>query len=274
MSGLKKILIPTDFSDNALKAAQYALRTFSNEAESFELLHTYKMRYAGGVVTTDLEEIMSKDRNEDMDKLVDLLKQQFPAATIKSSVVQGTLLTTVDRVIEEHNVDLLVIGTTGASGIAEQVLGSNASNLMQSIKKPVLLIPRACKVESTEKVVFASDLKELKGSDAIDVIYEAVNLMDLEVYILNLITKDLHQEESEREISRITGIFKNREPEFHFRKITEAEDDILDFCHDINADLLIVIARDYGFFGNLLHRSLSRKLSMHSDLPLLVVKEG
>ncbi len=274
MSGFKKILIPTDFSENATKAAEYALKTFADKAESFEFLHTYKLRYAGGVMTTDLEAIMSKDRHEEMDECVEKMKAQFPGANIKSNVVQGTLLTTIDRIIEEHGVDLLVIGTTGATGITEHVLGSNASNIMQSIKKPVLLVPNDCKIGHTNKVVFASDLKELESSESLETIYEAVNAMDLDVHILNLLTKDLHQEESEQEISRITGLFKNREPEFHFRKITEAEDDILDFCHEIQADLLVVIARDYGFFGNLLHRSLSRKLSMHTDLPLLVLKEG
>jgi nucleotide-binding universal stress UspA family protein len=47
----------------------------------------------------------------------------------------------------------------------------------------------------------------------------------------------------------------------------------LDYAHEVDADLIAVVARSYGFFERIVHRSTSRKLSMLTNVPLLILRE-
>ena len=90
----------------------------------------------------------------------------------------------------------------------------------------------------------------------------------------------LHLEDSadqpvneERESLLLDTIFVDLPHGLHVKELTYAEDDILDYAHDVNADMIAVVARSYGFFERLVHRSTSRKLSMLTDVPLLILRE-
>ena len=273
MQKIKNILIPTDFSENANQAAELAISTFIDADVRFYLVHVYYLHYSGAVMTGDLEELIEKDRRELLDAQKAALLAKFPEAQISSDNIQGRLVDTVMRLIKHNEIDLVAMGTKGASGLQASLLGSNAANLVRALDIPVLLVPKDSGVESIKKALFATDLKALNGFDTIEPLYNMVKSLGLKLHILNLTDGEGDPIEQDREELKLDSVFMGTDHSFHFRELKNAEDDIVDAAHEFEADMIVAVARHYGMIYRILHRSITRKLSMRSDLPLLILSE-
>lgn len=270
---MKNIIIPTDFSANATKAMDFAISNFSDPETSFWLTHVYRMPYSGAVVSVDLDDLLKNDREEEMRKELIAARAKFPDLQIKGHTIQGSFVDVITKIVKKESIDMIVMGTTGATGAKGVLLGSNASNIVKNAAVPVLLYPNDCGVSTTKKVVFATDLEHVKGYDTFLPIRQIVKETGVELDILHLEDTTDQPIDEERESLLLDSIFVDLPHGFHTKELTYAEDDILDYAHDVNADLIAVVARNYGFFERLVHRSTSRKLSMLTDVPLLILKE-
>ncbi|AXT62318.1 universal stress protein [Aquimarina sp. AD10] len=148
---MKKILVPTDFSDNAYNALYYATRLFKNEPCLFYILNT---------LDTDKSTLLGKQGeqlvNESKEKLIEVFhsitrdtedyKHSFDIISTSQK-----LITTIESIVAEKQINLIVMGTKGATGAKGFFIGSNTSNIIQKIKCcPVLAVPETFNFESTE----------------------------------------------------------------------------------------------------------------------------
>lgn len=273
MKAFKNILIPTDFSDNALKAARFALQNYADQDVKFELIHTFYLYHSGAVITSDLEALISNDRKEMLDEQLKTLTDQFPEAQITGRILQGRMVDTVTRYITNVKNDLVVMGTQGSSGFKTAILGTNAANLMTAVDIPVILVPEKSSDLPIKKVLFASDLKKINNFDPLRKLSQMVHAEQMELEILNLLDESMDQAEAEKEEVRLSNIFTGTDYQFHYRKALNPEDGILAFAHEMNINMIAVIARHHGFISRMLHRSVSKRLAMHSEVPLLILKE-
>jgi len=270
---MRKIIIPTDFSKNAQAAMDFAISNFNDPDTEFWLTHVYRMPYSGAVVSIDLDNLLKEDREEDMKKELAAVRERFPGLHIKGHTIQGTFIDVISKIVENESIEMIVMGTTGATGAKGVLLGSNAANVVKHAKVPVLLYPNDCGVKSMNKVVFASDLKHVKGYKTFKPIRQIVKEAGAKLDILHLENYDDGLIDMERESLLLDTIFVDLPHGFHVKELKLAEEDILDYAHEAGADLIAVVARNYGFFERIVHRSTSRKLSMLTDVPLLILRE-
>lgn len=270
---MKNIIIPTDFSDNAKMAADFAITTFNSPDTVFWLIHVYRMPYSGAVVSVDLDNMLKEDREKELKQELDAFTQKFPALKMKGFAIQGLFVDVVTRMTEKEDVDMIVMGTTGATGAKGVLLGSNAANIVKNASVPVLLYPKDCGVNQIRKVVFASDLKHVNGYETFKPIQQIVKETGSVLDILHLENYEEGLIDMERESLLLDTIFVDLPHGFHVKELKHAEEDILDYAHEVNADLIAVVARNYGFFERIVHRSTSRKLSMLTNVPLLILRE-
>lgn len=270
---MKNIIIPTDFSENATKAMDYAISNFNDPETTFWLTHVYRMPYSGAVVSVDLDDLLKKDREDEMRKELMAAREKFPDLQIKGHAIQGSFVDVITKIVKNESIDMIVMGTTGATGAKGILLGSNAANIVKNATVPVLLYPNDCGVNSMKKVVFATDLEHVKGYETFLPVRQIVKETGAELDILHLEDIDGQEAHEERESLLLDSIFVDLPHGFHTKELTYAEDDILEYAHDVQADLIAVVARNYGFFERLVHRSTSRKLSMLTDVPLLILRE-
>lgn len=270
---MKRIMIPSDFSENATRALDFAIRIFNDEETFFWLTHVYRLPYSGAVISMDLDNLLREDREAELKRELTTIRTKYPGIQIKGHAIQGLFVDEITKLVDSESIDMIVMGTTGATGLKGALLGSNAANIVKHAKVPVLLYPKECEVSSIKKVVFASDLKHVKGYETFASIKELVKETGAELDILHL--EDFINEpiDEERESLLLDTVFNDLPHGFNLRELKVVEDDILDYAHEVDADLIVVVARNYGFFERLVHRSTSRKLSMLTNVPLMILRE-
>lgn len=270
---MKNIIIPTDFSKNARLALDFAVNNFNDPDTVFWLTHVYRMPYSGAVVSVDLDNLLKEDREEDMRKELAAVRERFPGIQVKGHTIQGTFIDVITKIVDNESIEMIVMGTTGATGAKGVLLGSNAANVVKHATVPVLLYPNGCGIEKMNKVVLASDLKHVKGYETFKAVRQIVKETGSKLDILHLESADDDAIANERESLLLDTIFVDLPHGFHTKELSHPEEDILDYAHEVDADLVVVVARSYGFFERIVHRSTSRKLSMLTDVPLLILRE-
>jgi len=142
---MKNILVPTDFSKNSIQALRYAQVLFSAIECNFYLL------YVGTLLDTKKDADSFQESNDDSSentkkKLTDLVKETRKHSTEANHFFftlheYGFFIPTIKKHLDEQNIDLIVMGTKGASGVKEKVLGSNAGDVITKVQCNTLIVP-------------------------------------------------------------------------------------------------------------------------------------
>lgn len=273
MKNFNTILIPTDFSENARKAVQFAINNFNSNETTFVLLHSYKLSHYGAVVSVDLDDILKDDRVKAMEEEKQWVLDSFPDVQLKTATYQGMVVDIVSRYTASNDVDLIVMGTKGATGAAEVLLGSNAANVVKSVKDPLILVPESVISKPVKEVLFATDLKETQAFETIQPLRTLLKKIEGRLEIVHIASKDDKQDVMSKEELKLDTVFEDIDHKFNFLENQDIESGIIEFSVQINADMIAVVARNYGLLERIFHKSITRKLSMHTTLPLLVLRE-
>ena len=118
---MKTILIPTDFSKNALHALEYAQELFKCERACFFVLHAYAEEVYGQYKTAEKEDIekLKQDKKEETEKKMDQLLDTVigeppnPLHNFETVACFDNLVDGVNNFVDEMNIDLVIMGTKG-----------------------------------------------------------------------------------------------------------------------------------------------------------------
>ncbi|MDD2741950.1 MAG: universal stress protein [Rhodocyclaceae bacterium] len=140
---IERIIITTDFSQNAFRAAQAALRLFPETDK--QLLNAYSVQFEGrmrlaGASEDDIAVYRNLERTRAEAGMRDFAERLGPAQNLTKLVVSGFPAATV-LAASARDVDLVVIGRHGGSGIEELLLGSVTRNVLYHAACDVLLVP-------------------------------------------------------------------------------------------------------------------------------------
>jgi len=143
----KTILVPHDFSSSANHAAAIARDEAKVHGGALVLLHAIELPYqldADALVTDEdgalrpLREIAMRKADVHLSDLAERLGKDGVKAT--AVVCIGSPVDEIERVVAEHKVDLIVMGTHGRTGIRHLVAGSVTERVIRTSKVPVLAI--------------------------------------------------------------------------------------------------------------------------------------
>lgn len=262
-----KILIPTDYSKNAYRAFEYVQQLYSDPSNEFILLNIQNARYAGAILTVDINKDLIKKSHAKMDDLVEEIRAKYPTLNVHGVVTAGTFLDSVVEKTDEFSADLIAIGTKGAGGVKSILMGSNAANLIGHCTKPLVVVPDQAKLNPPLRGLLAADfVKEPSASTydpLLDLCYEHRTHLDV-----------LHVAKPNEPHFTTNDIPFNTEGldfSLHERVDSDVEYAIIDFVQQNQIDLIGIVKSKGGFIHDLFHSSLTKKLGMHSDTPLLVL---
>ncbi len=266
-----RILIPTDFSDNARKALDYALTLFGDDTIEVGLLNTWQIPHTGVGMLVSIEDILRDEAQRTMEELIEELKKDTKNAVgIEGKVQPGALSDVVRSLLRSESYDFVVMGTLGADDVKKKLLGSNTANVVRTSTVPVLVVPMDTPLSAPEKIAIATDFKEVKEK-------QLAPLAKL-VKKFNATFEAIHVEReavaANDEVPEgwLTP-FKDVKPEVVKIVSENIADGIDTYVKNQGVDFLAVIRHDYGFFEGLFHRSVSRRLSMHMSCPLLIMPD-
>jgi len=273
---MKKILVPTDFSEGAYHALQYAVELAKEYGASIDVVNAFYMPPSGSTILVDITDVLKKSADEAMAKL----RAKVEASAMHGEVDMrfethyGSVEQTIAYHVKHKGVDAVVMGTQGAGGITEKWLGTNASSAAKNTEVPLWVIPAGKDFRMPRKILCATDLKMFRDEEPLEYVRQLANKFHSEVKFLHVRQDDSEKPEEKACKEWADERFPVRKPEFVFVHDDDIEDGIEDAVEDEKPDLLVVVRREYGFFKNLFHSSVTRQVVNSADLPILVLKGG
>ncbi|SHH66703.1 universal stress protein [Winogradskyella jejuensis] len=276
---MKRILMPTDFSENSWNAIAYALQLFKDETCKFYLLHTYTpVIYQIEYVSVSAAQYGLVDAIKDvaetkMGVLLAKIRDKFenPNHTFETISVFSTLISEIKHVSQTKDVDFIVMGTKGATGAKEILFGSNTVQVFKNVKCPVIAVPSNFEYERPLDILFPSDYevsfeeKHLKPIlDMVEIHKSRLNIMHVS-YGYGL----LDNQKKNRDI--LKKYFEKYSPLFHDIRNENVTDAIDKFQIKHKINLLVMLNNKHSFFENLFFKSTINQIGFHLHIPLLVI---
>ena len=275
---MKKIILMTDFSENAKNAIKYAINLFGTTPE-YLLANTFNVKSSTGSLG-NLSRAVKKTVVADLERELNAIKLEFQNLTdlkISSMCKHSEPVDLVNELDRQNQVDLVVMGTKGASGLSKVFIGSVTTSIIKNTKVPVLSIPENAEFTRMSKIVFAADLSTNRKKELIKPLETIAKDNDAEVLLLHVLKEgELSKNEDDDKMFEI-GLTFDLDGVNTSTNIVESEDTIeaiQEFCKDNEADLLSVIARHNSFFDSLFHKSVSRELAFSLKMPLLTLEDS
>lgn len=274
---MKKILVPTDRSENANHALNYALNLFKGEEIEFVLFQSFDIPTYTADMPMPIDVVGAEELErlllEDIKKLeADHTESSFSFST---QVAQGSLSLNIEDLVEKLSIDLVIMGTKGASGIAAAVIGSNTSDVIQAATCPVLAVPESADVTALPtQILFASDNKGLSNSEVISPLVHIAKKYGSHIHLMNVLDEGKMTSVDEAVAGlNLDHLLEEVEHTFHFENSNDKAQAIEEYLNTHNIDMLAVIPRKNNFFDAIFHRSVTRKLTLHTKVPLLAMHD-
>lgn len=271
---MKIILIPTDFSKNAQKAADYALGLFDGPETEFVLLNTFYIPYAEAGVEYSANDTIAKETNRKLETEMQRILAAFPdmQGAIKTRFEIGDVVSVVKTLEERETVHAVVMGTKGASGLSEIVIGSRTAAMIDELDCPIFAIPEETRFSDLKNILFATDLEIMPKESELAIVKNLAKQHRSKILVVHV------GDEKEQETLRNAIVRKELDFQFlnsahDFKEING--DDVVtaieDYLKKHPIDLMVTASKKTGLFQRLFHRSTSKKLAMHTETPMLII---
>lgn len=280
---MKRILLPTDFSSNSWNAISYSLELFKNEPCTFYLLnaytpmvYTYDYSFGGGAVISETlsgEDVIRKTSVDGLQEIVTRIHKEFNNELHQYETISAYNILTdeINDLIESLHIDLVIMGTKGATGAQEILFGTQTVYVMKKAKCPVLAIPQYYKHREVKDILFPNDYKYEYAKENFDTLKLIATTTNSSVHILH-ISNELELSDQQKENKdRITSFFhdiKHDYTDVPDRRISEA---VATYIHNHDINMLVMTNRKHSFLERLLFRQSVDTIGMHIQIPFLVI---
>lgn len=276
---MKRILLPTDFSDISKNAIHYALKLFKDIPCEFFLLNVFRIPYVtneellGNDVSqlAKLEDELHNASKKGMEDLLDTLpkNKNHKFYTISD---YNLFVNAVQNVVSEKEIELIVMGTKGATGAREIFMGSNTGNVILETTSNIIAVPENTVFKKPKQITFPTDFRISYELEDLAPLISLAEMYDSRIRILHLSENEDLDEEQKKNKKRLISFLINVKHSFHILSNTDFEEALNCFTQSRgNINMIAMIARHYNFFQRLFFRPKVRELSFHTKIPLFVL---
>jgi nucleotide-binding universal stress UspA family protein len=272
---MKTLLVPTDFSPLAAEALKFAAAVASVGQGSVTLLHSinipalYDLAGTGGEmygyapsIINELEDVARAE--------CERLKLQFSSGPgINYSLLHEDLVHGIDSFAKEIKADMIVMGTSGANGLQELLIGSTTERVVRHSSIPVLVIRKACTVESIRNILFAFDPSE-------DLTYVMPKLKELQhffgahlqVLLINTPSNFRTHKDGLILLERLVKEHDLRDYSIHFVNYYSEADGIADFAIQNKCDMIAMATHSRRGLSHIFNGSITEDVLSALTCPI------
>ena len=274
---MKRILVPTDFSDTARNAVEYAVHLALQANAGLILFHAYHASPLAADVPPDsfftLEEIHTRSDQSLQAIRHEILHRHGDTLTVECVSRCGFA---VDEIVDfalEFDADLIVMGMQGAGYISETVIGSITTALLREAPCPVLVIDRHVKFTDIRRIVLACDYVQPPRRGTFEALKDFAGLFTSPwIYVVNVVGKNavLVSSLEARNRPRVTEYLHHEGHSFHSVEDTDVVAGLKRFAEEKQADLMVMVPRRYSFWRGIFYAPLIKRMAFHTSVPLLI----
>jgi nucleotide-binding universal stress UspA family protein len=278
---LKRILVPTDFSDLSMTALRYAAAMAKHSDAEIMMLHVMQPYEHAEMLKKiiDFESVVQKAVEEKMHE-ISIKQSDLLGVPIHVKVVQGKVFEEIEKYATDESVDLIVMGTHGSGAIGNLerfVLGSNAYRVVHISKAPVITLREAKEKVAFENIVLPLDMtKETKQK--VDQAIKIAKVFGSTIHVISVTTFFDEYRYNLSEIRSQLLEVADKVVDSGVPAVTamlrhdDIADSVIDYAKKHNADLVIIMTRQENKLNDLVIGSSARKVITECPVPVLSLR--
>ena len=274
---MDKIIVPVDFSEVSTNAFMYGHRLATDSNAVVKALHVYsptsKELYEASVVDVDFIEM----RKNKLDNLVKQFDKDWTSDIMTTSIIDSEFRTgfpgeEILDSIEDNAAEMIIMGTTGDSGTIKKWFGSVSTKVMNESPCPVLLVPEKARYKGLKNILYTYDNIELDKA-LIDQMVEFSKRYDAKLHLIHV-----DDVESPNPGYYLEELFKEKYPNHKIKISSVYHHDVIEaidkYAVENEIDIIAMGTKNRSFFDRIFHESMTQKMALHTELPLLILKQS
>lgn len=277
---MQRILIPTDFSENASNAIRYALELFKDKESEFYLMHAYhdEVDEEGIHFNQNAQEEVTQVANikskqlllrtlEEITKISNNPKHKYLTISSDSMLIDET-----DKIVDDNNIDLIIMGTQGEVKNRKLTFGSHTLQILKNVQCPVLAIPDHYRYQPIKHILFPTNYLIPFKHRELQLLNEIMLPFQPEIDLLYISLSDhLSTRQEDNRIFLLEELYNNKINIKHANQ-KDIGNTIFKYIDEHDIDMLVMLNTRHSFLENILFQSVIDKLSLHIKIPFLAIQ--
>ena len=279
---MKKILIPTDFSDNAKDALKYALKFVQGYSTHLHILHVVNTNVTSTddpIANTTIIKAHLEIAQEKMKAIREFCNTQNEQDRKGLIVTTNTCVGSIPNMIKEEakntKADLIIMGTRGSNhNVLDKVLGTSSIAVVDQAPCPVFLIPKNYSFKIIENVIYATNLSH---GDSYD-LWRATEVLNPHTMVIQClyVAKDAQTKDAVL-VDSFSKYMIEHSPslktQFHSEVGSDIEEVLSEFAENYEAEILIMHRTKKPIWSKMFGKRHTNKMIRRMELPLLIMNE-
>ena len=274
------ILVPTDFSANANKALNYAAEISNLSGATIIIVHVTDLTHTSINENVILPEYNDSEiidmANQKIDIIIAALRK-ITQYNIEKQLYNGFIPDAILQAAKENKAELIIMGTLGDSGIRENFLGSITAKLISKSNIPILAIPLLYDWSPNQNILLAIKKNE-DHSETLEPLAGLASMFKCPVNVTIFSESQDQQSDylhNKKEIESFCMMMNKNYPGVETAPISifgsHFEDAIKSCIKEKDITLLVMLTHRRNFIDSIFNKSLTKKMSYHTDIPLLSI---
>ena len=277
---MRKILIPTDFSENAMNAIAYALELFKYEKSDYYIMHAYQDDIYADEALLEKESLdkitkrISEKSLRELETILKIINEISPNPRHTYSIISSNnmLLDETDKIVDKENIDILVMGTRGKTNDKKLTFGSHTLQVLKYVQCPVLAIPEHYKYNQPKHILFPTNYLIPYKRRELKLLCEMASPYRAEIDMLYISkSKKLSRRQQDNKSFVQEELGKNS-LNFKMENSKHIINAIYTNINEHHIDLLVMVNTRHSFLDSNLFLSIVDELSLHLKIPFLVLQ--
>jgi nucleotide-binding universal stress UspA family protein len=276
---MKTILLPTDFSENSINAIHYATDLFKDVPCNFYILNVQKV---SSFISDNMMLVSSSatiynsiidEAKKSISNIISNIEAKYNNSnhTFYSIVDYDNFIDSINQVSKKYEVDLIVMGTNGASGFGKMIFGSNTVRVMQRCNVPVLAIPNHYKFLGLNKIAFTTNHQTLFKAEELSTLSELLKLYNPKFNILHLADENHLAQKQDENTSFFATYFPNAQHEYIDSNSKEMFNAVHEFINYNDIEMLAMMHEKHSFLERLFTQHAVETFAFSINVPFLVL---
>ncbi|MFI0431104.1 universal stress protein [Mariniflexile sp. HMF6888] len=272
------ILLPTDFSDNAWNAIVYALKLYADEFCTFYFLHS---RYilnpvSRTYITTHYVDTLKEQALKELADLKDQTEIANANANhdFKTLLFEEELMDAVNEAVKQNAIDIVIMGTKGATGSIDYLFGSNTVKVVNKIKNcPILIVPDEHDFIAPKQIAFPTDYNRFYN-DELRALKNMADLFNSKIRVVHISTEKELSSIQKYNMAMLENYLVDYECSFHWLPdYTKKAEAITTFIEELKIEMLAMVKYKHSLLETIINEPVIKKLAFHPKVPVLVIPE-
>ncbi|MFT4736414.1 MAG: nucleotide-binding universal stress UspA family protein [Cyclobacteriaceae bacterium] len=272
---IKNILVPIDFSECSKNALRKAIKLAKRANAKIHMvnavhIHTPHANFSAAALLdsliADYESQVKQSFDELESEIIELKDIPHEADQFVAYLADA-----IQAEIQAKEIDLIVMGTRSEHEKVESFIGTNTTDIIESVHIPMIVVPEKYEGSGFKKIAFAADLKKINDLGSLENLKTIALLYGAEVLAFHVEEEPFEISNAEEaHIKIINDKLEGVKSSIRTVAANDIVDGITDFIKQHNIDMLAMIPRKHTLFEKLFSKSITKSIALDPEIPVFV----